>query len=1605
MKKSLPARLLSNAPAAPSRRLLQALVLLGTVAAAGTGQPLVAQTCDFSGCGRLKCQLSGTPARPAPVGLWGDLQAVDPSPMPAGRDATAFDEFKEAYSKYPWYTGLDTENGYLFTALSHGIQVWGTQSNPDSPELLGSVVATSRSVPLPVWVDSAEEKWPLRGIDAPPGVDSVVALSGRAGIGISIWDTSTKSAPKLVYQNHKKDSEQVYAATIGGVHYAFMAADGGQPSGGLYAFNMSQALQFNRCVESWPAAGETIQCPGVYVGKIGTRNPVRFVHGVDHYVVASSGSGRGFDIFNVANPAAPLPVMTGLTDRSVYGVAMWKQGSKYYLGLRSEIFDRAQGKLLHHGQIYDVSCISGGTCSLGAPLWQQTMDTGTPNFFVTHSQGGSNNYLYFGSDNRCSGGAQREWLFDVSAPSSPRDLSPAGYWQWYYRGGANGVSGFNNVMPRVGKFSGDHFYRAALSIMDIHKRTGGVAPNVDFTWTPAEVYEGTTVNFQDSSFPLPTSRTWNFADGTPGSATTATPQVTFPTAGQRTISLTAANAVGSGNKSRTLTVLAAAPAVGGVQVVPANPTVCQPITLTATGVTGRPPLSFSWEIRNTGNNAVTPGTGNPYVLTTTPTFPVVNGTYSATVTVGGAGSASKSTTFTVASLGDLPLDGAFTPTKDSFTSGTVQFHVSASGATEWSWDFDDDANANTENFGAWSNDPVTGPNPSHTYTSIGTRSVKVKVRNCVNLGERKSAALSVQITQTTPLHAGFQGSVFCSRGVCFGETGVAIAFTDSSTGAEFWDYDWNGDGDFTDAGDQAGQTSPVLTHTYTVAGEFAPKLRVRRGASEEDTVTHGRIVVSGGGGGPTASISVTGPVSGAVGAALSFTATASNCSASASGWSWSVSGGTISGASSGPSITVAWANPGSKSVQATNSGCGTTTGTRSVTITGGDGGGALAASFTFSPATPAPGQAVTFNGGASTGSPSQYAWDFGDGTSGTGQTATHTYAATGNYLAKLTVTKPGSGPGCVSGHCFADTQRAVPVGDGLLPLDATFAPSAGVDCINVGGFDLCTAPTGAAVTLTATLADATSYSWSFGDNTSGTGRTVTKTWNAPGTFVVSLTVTKGAQTASKSRNFQVNGQPVATVRSVVLPWIAQTRGALRQSSDLYVHNPTAAPMTVKLEFRKRGQPETTPPQATRTIAAGATLFIADVLDDLFNRENLAGFVTVKVEEGSADPVITSFNTIFGDGGQFGQTVPGISMSRTGAAATADGVSAAAGGPSLQHLIGLNDTSDRLSYFGVSNPADTPATYRLRFFDHAGVEIGQSAQFVVPRFGQRQFQRREIEAEFGVSDEADYRVMIETQNANPIFPYAANLRIASEDPSFVGVGTSRHATSYLIGALSTPGLLGSKWESDVVVTNPASTVVETDVTFTRIGFGSAPTTPFHLVLQPGETQRLSNLVGERWNITDSVGVLRFDSQSASGVFPIIQGESYDNSHPAKRFGQSMMAMSDAGAAGLGQGQYLVGLRQGGVYRTTLWLFNPSTSVGQVDLVYRGLDGAILGRQNGVALPAGRSRQLRPTDHSLPAAGVTGGFTVQVLVRSGKVLAAAQVVNNATNDPAYISGETR
>jgi hypothetical protein len=79
--------------------------------------------------------------------------------------------------------------------------------------------------------------------------------------------------------------------------------------------------------------------------------------------------------------------------------------------------------------------------------------------------------------------------------------------------------------------------------------------------------------------------------------------------------------------------------------------------------------------------------------------------------------------------------------------------------------------------------------------------------------------------------------------------------------------------------------------------------------------------------------------------------------------------------------------------------------------------------FTFSPQWPLVDQTVTFTGTVGIGDPPiSYAWEFGDGSSGSGPVVTHAYAGRGGFPAKLTVNNACGVPAIVYHPVFVEAE-------------------------------------------------------------------------------------------------------------------------------------------------------------------------------------------------------------------------------------------------------------------------------------------------------------------------------------------------------------------------------------------------------------------------------------------------------------------------------------------------------------------------------------------------------------------------------------------------------
>lgn len=153
--------------------------------------------------------------------------------------------------------------------------------------------------------------------------------------------------------------------------------------------------------------------------------------------------------------------------------------------------------------------------------------------------------------------------------------------------------------------------------------------------------------------------------------------------------------------------------------------------------------------------------------------------------------------------------------------------------------------------------------------------------------------------------------------------------------------------------------------------------------------------------------------------------------------------------------------------------------------------------FTFSPPAPGQGQNVFFDADSSTAPATNpitlYRWDFGDGATATGETATHAFGAPGTFFVRLTVSD-------IQGRS-ASTTQSVTVTAGAAPTASfTFSPTPAlrnaVIHFNASGS---TAAPGRTIV---------SYRWDYGDGSAGeSGVQVAHVYGVAGTYTVTLLVT------------------------------------------------------------------------------------------------------------------------------------------------------------------------------------------------------------------------------------------------------------------------------------------------------------------------------------------------------------------------------------------------------------------------------------------------------------------------------------------------------------------
>jgi surface-anchored protein len=161
------------------------------------------------------------------------------------------------------------------------------------------------------------------------------------------------------------------------------------------------------------------------------------------------------------------------------------------------------------------------------------------------------------------------------------------------------------------------------------------------------------------------------------------------------------------------------------------------------------------------------------------------------------------------------------------------------------------------------------------------------------------------------------------------------------------------------------------------------------------------------------------------------------------------------------------------------------------------------------------GQTGTFTATVNEGAtqPVEYRWDFGDGSTGSGLVATHAFSRPGTY----TVTFTASNDGSMDSASTTVTCTPPPVPAGVVAFTRT--PANRVCLTDDVRFS------------TSARGDApVSYSWNFGDGSTGTGANPTHRFTRPGTYTVTLNVSNAS--GSDSRTMQIMVEDCAPATAV-----------------------------------------------------------------------------------------------------------------------------------------------------------------------------------------------------------------------------------------------------------------------------------------------------------------------------------------------------------------------------------------------------------------------------------------------------------------------------------------
>jgi len=711
-------------------------------------------------------------------------------------------------------------------------------------------------------------------------------------------------------------------------------------------------------------------------------------------------------------------------------------------------------------------------------------------------------------------------------------------WKWDFGDGSTSkIQNPNHTYQRPGKYTVTLNASTALGGTSTKVKEdyiivdGECSISADFSFDPQSGIAPLTVQFTDLSTGDPTMWAWDFGDGSTDMV--ASPSHTYEKPGTYTVRLAASSqSCGEESKEKTITV---SPCNIKADFVGSPNSGTAPLTVQFTDKSTGNPTMWHWDFGDgpipMNADVSCSGGGCDNIANPTHTY-LEPGTYSVTLTAssqyGCSDTITKQMYVVVEPACDIKADFVANPTNGSAPL-TVQFTDKSTGnPTMWKWDFGDgpipmdDVSCSGGGCGNIAN-------PTHTYREPGTYTVTLTASNQQGCTDTITKQSFVVVVPACSIKADFIANP------TNGSAPLTVQFTDKSTGnPTMWHWDF-GDGpipmdDVSCSGGGCGNIANP-THTYREPGTYTVTLTASNQQGCTDTISKSQFVVVV----PACSIKadfIANPTNGSAPLTVQFT---DKSTGNPTMWHWDFGDGPIpmddvscSGGGCGniANPTHTYREPGTYTVTLTASnqqGCTDTISKSQFVVV--VPACSIKADVIANPTNGAAPLTVQFTD-KSTGSPTMWHWDFGDGPipmddvscsgGGCGNIAnpTHTYREPGTYTVTLTASNQ---QGCTD--TISKSQFVVVVPACSIKADFIANPTNGAAPLTVQFTDKSTG-------------NPTMWHWDFGDgpipmddvSCSGGGcgniANPIHTYREPGTYTVTLTASNQqgcTDTISKSQ--------------------------------------------------------------------------------------------------------------------------------------------------------------------------------------------------------------------------------------------------------------------------------------------------------------------------------------------------------------------------------------------------------------------------------------------------------------------------------------------------------